>query len=62
MTPKELAQELNMNPGTVFRSLNSLFNEHLVDMVVDGIHRSYTTNKENLRHFVQELLGYILKE
>lgn len=62
MTPKELAQELNMNPGTVFRSLNSLFNEHLVDMVIDGIHRSYTTNKENLRHFVQGLLGYILKE
>ena len=59
MTPKELTKELGMNPGSVFRDLNSLFQAKLIDMVVEGTHRSYTTNMENFENFLRRLHGYV---
>lgn len=59
MTPKELTKELGMNPGSVFRDLNSLFQVKLIDMVVEGTHRSYTTNMEYFESFLRRLHGYV---
>ena len=59
MTPKELTQELGMHAGTVFRDLNSMFQAHLVELVVDGIHRSYTTNTKYVNQLLAQLGGYI---
>ncbi len=62
MTPKELTQELGMHAGTVFRDLNSLFGAHLVDLIVDGVHRSYRTNTKYLNSLLKQLGRYINKE
>lgn len=63
MTPKELTERLRLNSGSVFRDLASLFQAHLVEMVVeDGIHRSYRTAVDYLESLVTQLLQYIKKE
>ncbi len=59
MTPKELTKELGMNPGSVFRDLNSLFQVKLIDMVVEGTHRSYITNMDNFEAFLRRLHCYV---
>lgn len=59
MTPKELTQELGMHAGSVFRDLNSMFQAHLVELVVDGIHRSYTTNTKYVNQLLAQLGSYI---
>lgn len=63
MTPKELTERLRLNSGSVFRDLASLFQAHLVEMVVEeGIHRSYKTAVDYLENLVTQLLQYIKKE
>ncbi len=63
MTPKELTERLRLNSGSVFRDLASLFQAHLVEMVVEeGIHRSYRTAVDYLESLVTQLLQYIKKE
>lgn len=59
MTPKELTQELGMHAGSVFRDLNSMFQVHLVELVVDGVHRSYTTNTKYVNQLLAQLGNYI---
>lgn len=59
MAAKEITQELGMNPGSVFRDLNSLFYSKLIDLVMDGNHRKYTTNLENFELLLRQLYGYV---
>ncbi len=61
MTPKEITQELGLKPGAVFRDLNNLYQSHLAELVVDGIHRSYKTDLQYLRELLQQLYRYIEK-
>ncbi len=61
MTPKEITQELGLKPGAVFRDLNNLFQTHLVELVVDGIHRSYKTDLRYLENLLRQLFQYIRK-
>ncbi len=62
MTPKELTEDLGLNSGSVFRDLGNLFQAHLVEMVVDGLHRSYKTNVPYLDALLRRLGSYIKKQ
>ncbi len=59
MTQKEIALELEINSGTVFRDLNSLTMTQLVNVVLDGNYRGYTTNLEYLERVTACLNQYI---
>lgn len=62
MTPKELTVELGLKPGSVFRDLNNLFQSHLVEIVIDGVHRSYKTDMRYLEELLLQLLRYLKKQ
>lgn len=59
MTQKEIALELGINSGTVFRDLNNLVLAHLVRIVHDGSYRGYTTNLDFLDRVTAHLNRYI---
>lgn len=59
MTQKEVALELGINSGTVFRDLNNLVMAHLVRIVHDGNYRGYTTNLDYLDRVTAHLNRYI---
>lgn len=59
VTPKELTERLNLYSGSVFRDLSNMFQSQLLDVEVDGIHRSYKTNIANLERLVNRLLACI---
>ncbi len=59
VTPKELTERLNLYSGSVFRDLSNMFQAQLLDVEVDGIHRSYKTNIANLERLVNRLVQCI---
>lgn len=59
MTCSELAQELHMNRGTLFRDLNNLVQAGLVFMVAQGTSRTYTTCTERLERSVKHMLEFV---
>lgn len=59
MGARELARLLGINPGTVFRDLNSLNHAHLLKIVSEGSGRAYITDLDFLKQTVQRLVEYI---
>jgi len=59
MGARELARKLNVNPGTVFRDLNSLNHAHLVKIVSEDGGRAYITDLDFLKQTVRRLVEYI---
>ncbi len=59
MGARELARKLNVNPGTVFRDLNSLNHAHLVKIVSEEGGRAYITDLDFLKQTVRRLVEYI---
>ena len=58
-TQEELAQKLNLNSGTVFRDLNSLYNARLL-LVESGSGRNcYRLNLPVIRQIVDHVLHYL---
>lgn len=64
MQPKDLARELGINRGKIFRDLNNLINTHLVEPVFCGNRSYYTTNMalvkivfERVTQFLQQGSG-----
>ena len=59
MSGQELAQKLNLNSGTVFRDLNSLYNARLL-LVESGSGRNcYRLNLPVIRQIVDHVLHYL---
>ena len=56
VTPRELTERLNLYSGSVFRDLSNMFQAQMLDVEVDGIHRSYKTNIANLERLVNRLI------
>lgn len=52
----ELASELGLNSGTVFRDLNNLATAQLITRVMDGRKRVYNTNMDALRQLMRRIL------
>ncbi len=52
----ELAVELGLNSGTVFRDLNNLATAQLITRVAEGRKRVYSTNMETLRQLMRRIL------
>ena len=59
MSCSELAKELHMNRGTLFRDLNNLVQAGLVYMVAKSSGRTYTTCTENLKRTVVHMLEFV---
>ncbi len=59
MTCSELAQELHMNRGTLFRDLNNLVQAGLVFMIAQGTSRTYTTRTEKLEQVVEHMMEFV---
>lgn len=59
MTAQELSQKMNMNPGSVFRDINSLYNARLLlTNVVDG-RKYYRANYQALKDLANHLLQLV---
>lgn len=56
---QELAQKLNLNSGSVFRDLNSLYNARLLLMESSGGRNCYRTNLPVVRNMMERMLGYL---
>lgn len=59
MSGQELAQKLNLNSGSVFRDLNSLYNARLLLMESAGGRNCYRINTPVVRSILERLLGYL---
>ena len=59
MSGQELAQKLNLNSGSVFRDLNSLYNARLLLMESSGGRNCYRTNLPVVRNMMERMLGYL---
>ena len=59
VTAAELAQKLNLNSGSVFRDLNSLYNARLLFMESSGGRNCYRTNLPVVRNMMERMLGYL---
>ncbi len=59
MSGQELAQKLNLNSGSVFRDLNSLYNARLLLMESTGGRNCYRINLPVVRSILERLLGYL---
>lgn len=59
MSGQELAQKLNLNSGSVFRDLNSLYNARLLLMEPAGGRSCYRINLPVVRSILERLLGYL---
>lgn len=59
MTCSELAQELQMNRGTLFRDLNNLLQAGLVYMIAEGTSRTYTANIDKLEKTVAQMVRFV---
>ena len=59
MSGQELAQKLNLNSGSVFRDLNSLYNARLLFMESSGGRNCYRTNLPVVRNMMERMLGYL---
>ena len=55
----ELAGELGLNSGTVFRDLNNLATAKLITRVAEGRKRVYSTNMETLRSLTRRILQVV---
>lgn len=55
----ELAGELGLNSGTVFRDLNNLATAKLITRVAEGRKRVYSTNMETLRNLTRRILQVV---
>lgn len=58
MSMQELANQLDTNPGTVFRNLNSMANTHLLDKEIRDNRYYYRTNIEYVRAVFDHMLNY----
>ncbi len=61
MQPKELAHELDINRGKVFRDLGNLINSHLVEPVSWDGRPYYTTNTARLDETLERVAQFIKK-
>ena len=59
MSGQELAQKLNLNSGSVFRDLNSLYNARLLLMESTGGRNCYRTNLPVVRNMMERMLNYL---
>ena len=56
---QELAQRLNLNSGSVFRDLNSLYNARLLlSQTIDG-RNYYRTNLPVIRQITEHMMDYL---
>lgn len=59
MSAQELAQRLNLNSGSVFRDLNSLYNARLLlSQTIDG-RNYYRTNLPVIRQITEHMMDYL---
>ena len=59
MSAQELAQRLNLNSGSVFRDLNSLYNARLLlSQTIDG-RNYYRTNLPEIRQITEHMMDYL---
>lgn len=56
---QELAQELDMNPGSVFRHVNNLYSAHLLNLKIIHRRNYYTASLEQLKKLTDHLLSYL---
>lgn len=59
MSGQELAQKLNLNSGSVFRDLNSLYNARLLLQESNGGRNYYRTNMSTIRQITEHLVNHI---
>ncbi|MGM9641002.1 MAG: winged helix-turn-helix domain-containing protein [Faecousia sp.] len=59
MSGQELAQKLNLNSGSVFRDLNSLYNARLLLQESNGSRNYYRTNMSTIRQITEHLVNHI---
>lgn len=59
MSGQELSQTLNLNSGSVFRDLNSLYNARLLLMESMGPRNCYRTNVSAVRQIMDRMVAYI---
>ena len=59
MSGQELAQKLNLNSGSVFRDLNSLYNARLLLQKSNGSRNDYRTNMSTIRQITEHLVNHI---
>lgn len=56
---QDLAQELNMNPGTVFRNVNSMFNVGLLKLEIISGRNYYWANIPRMERITEHLVRYL---
>lgn len=56
---QDLAQELNMNPGTVFRNVNSMFNVGLLKLEIISGRNYYWANIPRMEKMTEHLVRYL---
>lgn len=59
MSGQELAQKLNLNSGSAFRDLNSLYNARLLLMESSGGRNCYRLNAPVVRSILERMLDYL---
>jgi len=62
MSVQDLCQSLDLNPGTVFRDLNNLYNVGLLNTEVNSGRNCYRTNLPAIERLVNHLIRYLKQE